>query len=130
MSVNGRKNADDALLRALACGATVEVAARQASMSSRTAHRRLKDPHFVQKLNQIKADMLKRTSAMLGAGSLEAGKTLLALQAPNNPPSTRLGAAKATLEAAVKYREATEFEERLAALEQQLAEQQPPSQAT
>jgi hypothetical protein len=34
----------EALVRALACGATVEHAARQAGLGERTAYRRLRDP--------------------------------------------------------------------------------------
>jgi hypothetical protein len=40
-------------------------------------------------------DLLKRTSGLLTAGSLEAVKTLLDLQKPPTPPSVRLGAATA-----------------------------------
>lgn len=42
----GRRNADEALLAALACGATVENAARTVGISARTAHRRLKEEGF------------------------------------------------------------------------------------
>jgi hypothetical protein len=48
---------------------------------------------------------------------------LLALLKEATPPSTRLGAARAVLELAVKFRETVELEERLAALEQHLANQ-------
>lgn len=65
--------------------------------------------------------MIKRTAAMLSAGSLAAAKTLLSLQDPSQPPAVRLGAARATLELGMKVREAVEFEERLAALEQDVA---------
>ena len=44
MSRRGRKNADDAVLLALACGATVAQAAHRAGVSERTVYRRLKDP--------------------------------------------------------------------------------------
>jgi len=42
----GRKEADEALLQALACGATVETAAQRAGIGERTAYRRLADPEF------------------------------------------------------------------------------------
>jgi hypothetical protein len=45
----------------------------------------------------------------------------LELQKPSVPPATRLGAAKATLELGMKVRETAELEQRLAALEDQVA---------
>jgi len=46
MAQQGRRHADAALRLALACGATVENAARAAGVSERTLYRRLKDPVF------------------------------------------------------------------------------------
>src|SRR5262249_32605480 len=49
----GRRNtADEQLLMALACGATVEAAARAAHVSVSTAYRRLREPAFCQRLQQ------------------------------------------------------------------------------
>jgi hypothetical protein len=121
MSLNGRKHSEEALLTALACGASVEVAARTAHISVRTAHRWLAKAEFQQRLNGVKAEMVKRTSAMLTATGLEAGKTLRELLASDND-HVRLMAARALLELGAKYREAAEVEERLAILEQRLAE--------
>src|SRR5262245_57828804 len=122
MPATGRKNADDVLLLALACGATLENAARKADVSVRTVQRRLADPDFRQRLRQTKADLVGRTAATLTARAVEAVKTLLSLQTPAQPPAVRLGAARAILELGLKLREAVEFEERLAAVEQRLAE--------
>jgi hypothetical protein len=44
MAAGGRKSADAALLAALAAGSTVDEAAAMASVSPRTAARRLTDP--------------------------------------------------------------------------------------
>jgi hypothetical protein len=49
MEAVGRKNADAALLTALAGGATVRRAAEQAEVSERTAYRRLEDAGFLHK---------------------------------------------------------------------------------
>ena len=46
MGHQGRRRADDQLRLALACGATVEAAAKKAGVSVRTAHRRLTCPAF------------------------------------------------------------------------------------
>jgi transposase-like protein len=115
----GKRGADQKLLLALACGATVESAARQTGLSESTVYRRLADAEFRGKLQALRADMVKRTSAALTAASSEAVRTLLALQQPTVPPAVRLGAARAVLEIGAKLREVAELEERLAALEEQ-----------
>jgi hypothetical protein len=48
-------------------------------------------------------------------------RTLLDLQKPAAPPAVRLGAARSVLELGVKLRAAAELEERLTALEEQVA---------
>ena len=119
--LGGSKRADAALLLALACGATVENAARKAGMSERTAHRRLADPSFRQQLSQVRNDMVERATGMMTAAALEAVKTLLALQDTAIPAAARLGAARAVIELGLKLREENNLGERLAALEEQMA---------
>jgi hypothetical protein len=118
MAFGGRQNADDALILALACGATVESAAQKAGISPRTAHRRLTNPQFRGQLNQIRADMVQRAAALLTSAAMEAIRTLVSLQEKSTPPAVRLGAARAILELGTKLREASEWEARLSALEQ------------
>jgi hypothetical protein len=118
-----RKKGDAVLLLALACGATVEAAARQAGLTKRTVYRRLADPDFRSQLQSVRADVVQRTAGALTAASTEAVKALLALMQPATPPPVRLGAARAVLELGTRLREAAELEERLAALEQQVAAQ-------
>jgi hypothetical protein len=119
MAHRGRKNADEALLLALACGATLEAAAMKAGVSRRTVQRRLADPDFQRRLRDLRDDMVQRTAGMLTAAAGESVKTLLALQQATIPAAVRLGAARAILEIGVKIREATELTERIAALEAQ-----------
>jgi HEAT repeat protein len=114
-----RKKAEDSLLMALACGASVESAARQCKLCVRTVYRRLEDPDFRQRLQEIRADMFQRTAATLTAAGSEAVRTLLELLKSASPPATRLGAARAVLEMGMKAREFVELEQRLAALEGQ-----------
>ena len=83
MSRTGRRNTDHQLLMALACGVTVENAARQAGISPATAYRRLADPDFVQRLRALRADMVQRTAGTLTAASGESVRTLLELQKPS-----------------------------------------------
>ena len=117
----GRRGADDRLLQLLACGATVVTAATQAGVSEATVYRRLADKEFSRKLQAIRADMVQRASGALTAAGTESVRTLLELQKPGVAPATRLGAAKATLELGMKVRETAELEQRLAALEEQVA---------
>jgi len=114
--------ADQTLLQALACGATVENAARKAGISERTAYRRLNNPAFVQQLDQLRAEMVQRTAGMLTGAGLGAVKTLVDLQQDASvPPATWRGAARDVLQLAIKYRETAELEQRVAALEAGLA---------
>ncbi len=121
MAHRGRKGADEALLLALACGATVEAAAQSVGLSERTAYRRLTNPTFRHRLQALRADMVQRTAGMLTAASMEAVKTLLALQKESIPAAVRLGAARSVLELGMKVRETAELEQRLRALEERLA---------
>src|SRR5262245_41336494 len=102
MAHRGRRQADDALLMALACGATVENAARQAGVSLRSAHRRMADESFRQRLQALRDDMVQRASGAMTAGSHEAVRTLLELLKPSMPPAVRLGAARSVLEIGMK----------------------------
>ena len=122
-----RKNADEALLRGLACGATVENAARAARISARTAHRRLKEEGFQKRLRDMRAEMVQRTTGMLTASGMEASKTLIALLDSANPPTVRRSAAQTILELGLRLRENTEMEERIAALEARAAAVDPGS---
>jgi hypothetical protein len=119
MPHRGRHNADQVLLMALTCGATVEVAAQTARVSPATVHRRLKDPKFCKQLQQAGTDLVQRMAGMLTAAGGEAIKTLLALLKETTPAAVRLGAVRLVLESIVKFREFANLEGRLAALEEQ-----------
>ena len=115
------KGADRALLQALACGATIEHAARKAGVSERTAYRRLDDPAFREHLDQLRADMVQRTAGLLTGAGMGSVKTLVDLQ--NDvavPPGVRRRSARDVLEMGRKFREIAELEQRLAAVEQRL----------
>ena len=117
MPQRGRRNVDDVLLMALACGATWEAAAQKAGVSKATVQRRMQDPLFCRRLQDLGADMVKRAAAALMAANMEAIKTLLSLLAPSTPHPGRLGAARAILEIGIHMRELVDTEGRLAALE-------------
>jgi hypothetical protein len=121
---SGRKNADEALMLALACGETVQAAAQTAGISERTAYRRLADPGTRRRVAELRADMVQRTLGKLADASTEAVDTLRSLLAVESV-TAKLGAARSILELGAKLRESVELEERLAALEGQLGESPP-----
>jgi hypothetical protein len=116
VAAGGRKNADAALVLALAAGNTAADAARQAGVSERTAFRRLADPGFRRRVTEARADMVSRGIGTLAAGMAGAADTLRKLLTAGTG-AVQLGAARAILELSVKLRESAEFEARLAALE-------------
>ena len=93
MPVTKYKKAEDALLLALACGATVETAARQAGLHERTVYRR-RDRRTSSAVRDV-APNSARTSAALSAAATEAVRTLLDLQKSGVQAAVRLGAARA-----------------------------------
>jgi hypothetical protein len=116
-----RRN-EDQLLLALACGASVDQAARQAGVHPQTARRRLHDPEFKGRLDALRTEMVTRSAAMLTAAGVESVRTLVELQKPPNAPATRLQSAKAVLELGVKLRALAELEATLADMEGRLKE--------
>src|SRR5215469_13413557 len=122
MADKPRKKAEDALLLALACGASVDQAARQCGLSSRTVYRRLAEADFRRRLQALRGDMVSRTAGTLTAAAGEAVRTLLELLKSTASAAVRLGAARADLEIGMKVREAADLEERLAALEKAAGE--------
>jgi AcrR family transcriptional regulator len=120
MAQGGRRSADERLLALLACGATVEAAARQAGVSESTVYRRLADRDFRRRLQAVRADFVQRTAGTLTAAATEAVRTLLELLKPASPAAVRLGSARSVLELGMKVREVSDLEERMAALEERL----------
>jgi hypothetical protein len=113
---------EQALVTALAFGATVENAARKAGIGERTAYRHLADPAFRARVDQARREAVLRTAGMLTGASPGSVKTLVDLQQDVSvPASVRRGAARDVLELAVTYRESAEMEQRLAAIEERLA---------
>jgi hypothetical protein len=122
MAQRSKRKAEDALLLALACGASVDQAARQCGLCSRTVYRRLAEAEFRQRLQALRGDMVSRTAGTLTAAATEAVRTLLELLKSPVAAAVRLSAARAVLEFGMKVREASDLEERVAALEKAAAE--------
>jgi hypothetical protein len=120
MAENGKEaRADALLLTALAAGATIRGAARRAGVSERTAHRRLADPAFRQRVTEARAEMVERALGQLADGSSEAVGTLRKLLKAK-ADFVKLSAARTILEMGNKLRESVELQQRIAALEERL----------
>jgi len=89
------RRADELLLKALACGSSVESAAQAAGVSVSTVRRRLRTAAFRKKLQALKADITERAAALLAAASGEEAKTLVSLLKDPAPAAVRLRAALA-----------------------------------
>jgi hypothetical protein len=120
MSGKRPRRGDEVLVTALACGATVEGAARKAGLSERTVYRRLADPDFQSRLRHERAELARRAAGLLTAASLESVRTLVELQGTALPPAARLGAARAVIGLGMKLREEVDLVDRVAELERRL----------
>jgi hypothetical protein len=116
-----RRNADAPLVAALAGGATVRDAAVEVGIGEATAHRRLKEPEFRKRVDDARAELIVAAVARLGAASTRAVMTLEGLLAADSE-AVRLGAAKAILDAALRWREHQDLTERVRVLEEQLGQ--------
>jgi hypothetical protein len=103
---------DDALILALAAGATVRQAAERAGMGERTVYRRLADAEFRGALKGARDRIFDAAVGQLTGRTDKATETLARLM-ESDKPSEALGAAKAVLELGPRLRRATELEERI-----------------
>jgi hypothetical protein len=98
MAGGDRKNADSALVAALAAGLTVPKAAEQAGVSERTVYRRLKDGDFRAKVDQARTEAVSRTVGKLADLGTEAVDGVKALANSATSESVKLGALRTILE--------------------------------
>src|SRR5829696_2581574 len=103
MAGSGRLGADAVLLAALASGATIPDAARQARVGESTVKRCLQDAEFRQQLNDARGEIRARTVGSLAGATTRAMDTLCALLDAEAEP-VRLGAARAILAEVVRLR--------------------------
>ena len=110
----------EALVVALACGASPENAAQKAGVSLRTVYRRLADSAFRAQVNEMRSTMLRRAADMLSAAGPSAIRTLMSLHESAKSESVRLGAARTIIELGCKLRESVEWTQRVEVLELRL----------
>jgi uncharacterized protein (UPF0147 family) len=112
-----KKQLETSLITALAKGATVAQAARQAGVSERTVYRRRQQPEFQARIDAIQQETLERVAAVLTKAAEQGIHSLVALQDKATPANVRRAAARDILEVGVRLREDADLEKRLLALE-------------
>lgn len=112
-----RKQAEGALVIALAGGATVEAAARRCGFPVTVVRRKLADEKFRRRVQHARGDLTERACGLLTAAGLAAVRALAELQRASSPPAVRLAAAKAVIELGVKLRTVVDLESRVNELE-------------
>lgn len=118
MSHRGRKTADDAILIGLARGQSIRQVAKRTDVSERTINRRLQDPAFRNRLQELKEKLIDQTATRLTGIGMKAVRTLNKLMADGVKAEVRLGAARAALALAAEWRTNQELAEQIAALEE------------
>src|SRR5207249_5739522 len=113
MQKRDRNRGDELLIGALAAGSPVEQAAETASVSVRTAYRRLADPGFARRLAQARDELISSALGELVECASEVVATLRALLSASDE-RVRLGAAKSTLDQLLRLRETLMLSQRLA----------------
>jgi hypothetical protein len=118
MADSGSFNSDDQLVIALASGRfSVKQAACDFRVSERTIYRRLSEPAFRKRVEEIRRYSLENSISKLSAGAILAAQTMLDLLKSDAPPATRLAASRAILEFGSRLRETNDLDVRLCALE-------------
>lgn len=120
MAGNGKQGNKELAAAALAAGQTKQGAATAANVCVRTVHRWLaEEPDFPAMVAALRKDAIDNTLGSLGAYSREAVETLHDMLESKNEPC-RLGASRSILDYALRYKEAGEMEDRIAAIEARL----------
>jgi hypothetical protein len=119
MAANGRR---EKVALYLASGLTIRKAARKSGAGERSVYRWLTEDAFRHRVAELRTRLLERAVGRLAHGASKAGLILYRLRG-SDEERTRLAAARAILDAAIKVREAWEVQERLEALEKLMAEQ-------
>ena len=116
MAGSGRREAAEVLAAHLAAGLTHAQAAERAGVGERTARRRLKDPRFRKRVDDLKAEAVGRAVSILGRSMTGAAVELAKLlKSPDE--KTRLQAAKEIIGLTLKARQQTDLERRMDELE-------------
>jgi hypothetical protein len=97
MAQRGKKDCDDALIFALASGASAAAAAQQAKCSERTVRRRLEDAAFRAKVGSMRSEMVQAAVGRLATLGTIAADELYRLIQKGKDDNVKLGACRAVL---------------------------------
>jgi transposase len=117
MAGGDRKNADSALIAALAGGASVQAAAELCEVGESTIYRRLRDLDFRRRLTAARDEMVERAVGQLSQAMTDAAVTLRNLLTSSNE-KIKLGAARAILEHGCRVRDSVTLAERVRQIEE------------
>lgn len=115
-SATAREHEDEVLKAALAAGMTYAAAGAVAGVSDRTVRRRMKEPGFAAQVSTMRGEHVAAVTGQLAIAGGAAVEVLVDCMAAGSP-ALRLRAAHLVLTLGAQLRQASEFEERLTALE-------------
>jgi transposase len=113
---NGKQKGEALLITSLAAGDSIREAAAKAGVSERTAHRRMKDPAFRQRVNETWSDLVREAVGRLGDAAAHAANVLRELLNADSE-TVRLSAARSILDHTVRLSEFASVDQRLSHLE-------------
>ncbi len=112
-------------IQAIVATGDVTIAAQSVGVNRATLYRWMKQPSFVQAVHAAEADAVEDLSRMLVRLGRTAVATLAkAMSDPATPAATKVRAADATLSKLLQLRELATLEQRVAALEASVGEEQ------
>lgn len=117
----GRHAADEQLAALLATGLSIKQAAKKAHVSESTAHRRLLDPAFTARVDELRSGLVKAALHKL-EGAMSGAADVLRELCAHDEPHVRIRAAVEILRHTLRVKEAHDLSERLARLETLLQE--------
>jgi hypothetical protein len=115
----GQRNVDEALVTALAGGASAAAAAAKAEVSARTVRRRLGDPAFRAQVDEARAELVRQAVGKLADVGALAGETLADL-VREGTGTVKLGAARSILEFMFRGHEVDTLARQVADLKRQV----------
>lgn len=105
-------------IESLIAGETIETAAMRADVTDRTIYNWLQDEGFKTAYEQAQRDKLSLVVISLSGAATEAVSVLRSIMCDGeNPPATRVAAARSILENCIKMNELYALEQRVSALE-------------
>lgn len=116
-----RRDVSELLAAQLAAGATIKDAAAQVGIGEKTAHRRLADPTFRQRIAELRREMTNQAVGRLADAMAEAAGELRRLTGSPNE-GIRLRACVALLDQGLKAVALADLDDRIRCIEERLTD--------